>query len=86
MWRKDTFSRLKFCVETESEVKNAKTPTWKFSPFDCTWEICPKMVENWPKWDDKKIQTQKRRALGLNEYELVVGGGIGHNKFIFKIP
>ena len=52
-----------------------KTPTWKFSPIWLYMGSCLKMVENWPKLDDKKIQTQKRRAFGLNEYELVVGGG-----------
>ena len=63
--KENTFSRLTFCVETKSEVKTAKTPTWKFSPLDCTWYKCPKMVKNQPKWDDEKIQTKKWRALGL---------------------
>ena len=27
-----TFSRVKLCVETESDIKNAQLPTWKFFP------------------------------------------------------
>ena len=27
-----TFSRVKFCVETESDIKNAQLLTWKFFP------------------------------------------------------
>ena len=65
------------CVQHVQRSRKWALPNW-------IW-LWLGLVKNLPKWDDEKIQTQKRRALGLNEYELVVGKGIGHNKFIFKI-
>ena len=39
----DMFSRLKFSVDFNSEVRNAKFWTWKFSPLTCTGQWGSKM-------------------------------------------
>ena len=41
------FSRLKLCVDFNSEVRNTKFWTWIFSPLDCTGGKMLKSEENW---------------------------------------
>ena len=43
------FSRLKLCVDFNSEVRNTKFWTWNFPPLDCSGG---KMLEVWENWEN----------------------------------